>query len=80
VSSSTTEAMQMSLLRLISSLVPVKGVSQMPTTASPLTSCSRPCTMCVPITSGTKNSDAVVPCSPSMSDRMRGCDAMGKVM
>jgi hypothetical protein len=35
-------------------LVPVKGVSQMPTTGTPFMSCSRPWMMLMPNTSGTK--------------------------
>ena len=69
-----------SLIRLTSSLVPVKGVSQMPTTGTPFMSWSRPWMMLMPNTSGTKNSDAVVSCSCSSSSTMRGCEPSGSVM
>ena len=73
-------ARTMSLIRLTSSLVPVNGVSQMPTTGTPFMSCSRPWMMLMPNTSGTKKSDAVVPCSCSSSSTMRGCEPSGSVM
>jgi len=73
-------ASTMSLTRLTRSLVPVNGVSQMPTTGTPFMSCRRPWMMLMPKTSGTKNSDAVVPCSCSSSATMRGCEPSGKVM
>jgi hypothetical protein len=44
----------MSNTRLTSSLVPVNGVSHMPTTGTPFMSCSRPWMMLMPNTSGTK--------------------------
>jgi hypothetical protein len=55
-------------------LVPVNGVSQMPTTGTPFMSWSRPWMMLMPNTSGTKKSDAVVSCSCSSSSTMRGCE------
>ena len=73
-------ASTMSLTRFTSSLVPVKGVSQMPTTGTPFMSCSRPWMMLMPNTSGTKKSDAVVSCSCSRSSTIRGCEPSGRVM
>ncbi len=72
--------MTRSLIRFTSSLVPVNGVSQMPTTGTPLMSSSRPWMMLMPNTSGTKKSDAVVLCSCSSSSTMRGCEPSGSVM
>jgi len=54
-------ATTMSNTRLASSLMPVNGVSQMPTTGTPFMSCKRPWMMLMPNTSGTKYKDAVVP-------------------
>jgi len=36
--------------------------------------------MLMPNTSGTKNSEAVVPCTSSSNSTMRGCEPSGKVM
>ena len=80
MSTMMTQAMMMSLIRFTSWLVPVNGVSQMPTTGTPFMSCSRPWMMLMPNTSGTKKSDAVVSCSCSSSSTMRGCEPSGKVM
>ncbi len=74
------EARTRSLSRFTSSLVPVNGVSQMPTTGTPFMSCRRPWMMLMPNTSGTKKSDAVVPCSSSSRATMRGCEPSGSVM
>jgi hypothetical protein len=52
----------------------------MPTTGTPFMSCSRPWMMLMPNTSGTKNTDAVVPCTCSSSSTMRGCEPSGSVM
>jgi hypothetical protein len=70
----------MSSRRLTSWLVPVKGVSHMPTMGTPFRSCSRPWMIEMPKTSGTKKIDAVVPCNSSSSSTMRGCEPRGKVM
>ena len=65
---------------LAAGLLPVKGVSQMPTTGTPLMSCRRPWMMLMPNTSGTKNSEAVVSCRCSSNSMMRGCEPSGSVM
>ena len=80
ISTRISEASTMSLMRLTSSFVPVNGVSQMPTTGTPFMSCRRPWMMLMPNTSGTKNTDAVVPCTCSSSSTMRGCEPSGSVM
>jgi len=80
ISTRIVAARMMSLMRLTTSFTPVNGVSRMPTTGTPFTSCSRPWMMLMPKTSGTKNSEAVVPCSCSSSCRMRGCEPSGSVM
>ena len=49
-----SEASTMSLTRLTKPLMPVNGVSQIPTTGTPLTSRRRPWMMPMPETSGTK--------------------------
>ena len=54
ISSRISADRTMSLMRLISRLVPVNGVSHMPTIGMPPTSCSRPWMMLMPNTSGTK--------------------------
>ena len=80
ISTRMIDASTKSEMRLTSSLVPVKGVSQMPTTGTPFMSCRRPWMMLMPNTSGTKKIEAVVPCTLSNNSRIRGCEPSGNVM
>jgi len=80
ISTRMMQARMMSETRLTRPLVPVNGVSQMPTTGTPFMSCKRPWMMLMPNTSGTKYKEAVVPCTASISSTMRGCEPKGKVM
>ena len=61
-------------------LMPVNGVTIRPTTGTPPMSSSRPWITLTPKMSGTKWIDAVVFCSDSSSDWMRGCEVSGNVM
>ena len=68
----------MSLPRLTRPSTPENGVSQTPTIGMPLTESMRPWIRSVTNMSGTKYTEAVVSRSDSSSDRMRGCEAIGR--